>query len=48
MLEDLKFSGLQGEDLDKPLYSNGVTLVFCLLHIKTLFMLLFITCLSLF
>ena len=27
MLEDLKFSGLQGEDLDQPLYSNGVTLV---------------------
>ena len=27
MLEDLKFSSLQGEELDKPLYSNGVTLV---------------------
>ena len=37
MLEDLKFSGLQGEDLDNPLSGNGVTLVFCLLHIKTSF-----------
>jgi len=27
MLEDLKFSGLQGNDLDNPLSSNGVTLV---------------------
>lgn len=27
MLEDLKFSGLQGADLDNPLNSNGVTLV---------------------
>ena len=27
MLEDLKFSGLQGKELDSPLSSNGVTLV---------------------
>ena len=27
MLEDLKFTGLQGEELDVPLYNNGVTLV---------------------
>jgi len=27
MLEDLKFSGLQGKELDEPLSSNGVTLV---------------------
>jgi len=41
MLEDIKFSGLQGEELDKPLYSNGVTLVSilgnCLLFSKILF-----------
>jgi len=27
MLEDLKYSGLQGKELDIPLSSNGVTLV---------------------
>lgn len=47
MLEDLKFSGLQGEELDAPLYSNGVTLVgICLLHILLLQSLMLIACSS--